>query len=357
MVFGGVRGLIVQQRLKITISESVDAELSTAEYPAGDPNLKKILELLREASEFDFSHYKANTLYRRITRRMALQKIEGLKDYARFLQENPDEVEALHRDILVNVTSFFRNAEVFELLKAKIFPQLFKDRSRHDPLRAWVLGCSTGEEAYSIAMTFVEFQESTGSHVPVQVFATDLNGTAIEKARAGVYSKSITNDVSLERLRRFFVEVDGSYRVTKPIRDMCILAKHNVVSDPPFSRLDLDQLPQLAYLPGAVATTENRATPALCPQTDRFSGIGKFGRINISSVTSLCFAKKNSRSCGHLGIHAREVVLPQVHCSAHDAPAITGDAPEATAWNLRDQAVSTEATKDTADFGAGLFGI
>ncbi len=209
------------------------------EYGAGDPNLKKILELLREASEVDFSHYKANTLNRRITRRMALQKIEGLKDYARFLQENPDEVEALHRDILVNVTSFFRNAEVFELLKAKIFPQLFKDRSRHDPLRAWVLGCSTGEEAYSIAMTFVEFQESTGSHVPVQVFATDLNGTAIEKARAGVYSKSITNDVSLERLRRFFVEVDGSYRVTKPIRDMCIFAKHNVVSDPPFSRLDL----------------------------------------------------------------------------------------------------------------------
>jgi len=167
------------------------------------------LELLREASEVDFSHYKANTLYRRITRRMALQKMEGLKDYARFLQTNPDEVEALHRDILVNVTSFFRNAEVFELLKAKIFPQLFKDRSRHDPVRAWVLGCSSGEEAYSIAMTFVEFTESTGSHVPVQVFATDLNGTAIEKARAGVYSKSITNDVSPERLRRFFVEVDG----------------------------------------------------------------------------------------------------------------------------------------------------
>ena len=209
------------------------------EDPAGDANVKKIVELLREASEVDFSHYKANTLYRRITRRMALQKMEGLKDYARFLQTNPDEVEALHRDILVNVTSFFRNAEVFELLKAKIFPQLFKDRSRHDPVRAWVLGCSSGEEAYSIAMTFVEFTESTGSHVPVQVFATDLNGTAIEKARAGVYSKSITNDVSPERLRRFFVEVDGNYRIAKPIRDMCVFAKHNVLSDPPFSRLDL----------------------------------------------------------------------------------------------------------------------
>ena len=215
------------------------ASLIHAADSAGDPYLKKILELLREASEVDFSHYKANTLYRRITRRMALHKMKSLKDYARFLRENPDEVEALHRDILINVTSFFRNAEVFELLKAKIFPQLFKDRSRHDPLRAWVLGCSSGEEAYSIAMTFVEFIESTGSHVPVQIFATDLNGMAIEKARAGVYSKSITNDVSPERLRRFFVEVDGSYRITKPIRDMCVFAKHNVLSDPPFYRVDL----------------------------------------------------------------------------------------------------------------------
>ncbi len=197
------------------------------------------MEILRKVKGVDFSLYKANTLYRRITRRMVLHKMQGLQDYARFLRENPGEVEALYRDILINVTSFFRNPETFEALKARVLPKLFKNRSGQEPLRVWVPGCSTGEEAYSIAITFAELTAARGSQVSVQVFATDLNEECIDKARAGVYSQNITHDVSPERLQHFFAEVDGSYRISKPIRDMCVFARHNLLTDPPFSQIDL----------------------------------------------------------------------------------------------------------------------
>src|SRR6516164_1542591 len=207
--------------------------------PASEPNLGPVLELLRNAKEVDFTHYKHNTLYRRITRRMVLHKMEGLKDYLRFLQSSPAEVEALYQGLLISVTNFFRNPETFAVLKTKVFPKLTQDRSRHEPVRIWVLGCSTGEEAYSIAISFAEFVEASGRLIPVQVFATVFNGAAIEKARAGLYSKNILHDVSPERLHRFFVEVDGNYHITKPIRDMCVFAQHNVLTDPPFGRIDL----------------------------------------------------------------------------------------------------------------------
>ena len=207
--------------------------------PAGDPDLRKILETVRRGTGVDFSQYKASTLHRRIARRMVVHRIDGLQDYARFLRKNPDEVATLYRDMLINVTSFFRGPETFEALKTKILPKLFKDRSRHEPLRIWVPGCSTGEEAYSLAIICAELAEARGKPAAVQIFATDLNGAAIDKARAGVYEKSIEHDVSPERLRRFFVEVDGSYRVAKMIRDMCVFARHNVLADPPFSQIDL----------------------------------------------------------------------------------------------------------------------
>jgi two-component system CheB/CheR fusion protein len=210
-----------------------------AEGAAREPNLDRVLEQLRFATGVDFSNYKRNTLYRRVTRRAVLHKMEGLGDYVRFLQSNPTEVEALYQDILISVTSFFRNPEAFEVLKSKVFPRLTQERSRHEPVRIWVLGCSTGEEAYSTAIALAEFAEASGRQIPLQVFATDLNGAAIEKARAGIYSKTVTQDVTPERLRRFFVERDGSYRITKPIRDACVFARHNVLSEPPFSRIDL----------------------------------------------------------------------------------------------------------------------
>jgi two-component system CheB/CheR fusion protein len=204
-----------------------------------DAAMQRIMGMLRHHMGVDFDGYKRNTINRRVTRRMVLHKLNGLTEYERFLQANPAEVEALFHDLLITVTSFFRNPEAYEALKATVFPKLTEDRSRHDPVRIWDLGCSTGEEAYSIAMAFTEYVEGTGRRVNAQIFATDLNGAAVERARAGIYGKGIAQDVSAERLRRFFVEVDGSYRIAKPIRDMCVFARQNVVADPPFSRLDL----------------------------------------------------------------------------------------------------------------------
>jgi two-component system CheB/CheR fusion protein len=206
---------------------------------AGDSDLGSILKILLEVTGVDFSQYKKSTLYRRISRRMVLHKLEGLEDYARLLQKENAEAEALYQDILINVTCFFRNPETFEALKEKALTTLFKDRSRQEPLRVWVLGCSTGEEAYSTAIACTEYAEASDSQLRIQVFASDLNAVGIEKARAGAYSKDIVQDVSPERLRRYFVEVDGHYRITKLIRDMCVFARHNVLTDPPFSQIDL----------------------------------------------------------------------------------------------------------------------
>jgi two-component system, chemotaxis family, CheB/CheR fusion protein len=203
------------------------------------PSLVEVLDLLHRATGVDFTHYKRNTLYRRITRRAVLHKMDSLKDYVRFLQNTPSEVEALYQDILINVTSFFRNPEAFDVLKQKVFPRLMENRSRHDSVRIWVQGCATGEEAYSLAMAFSEYAETVGKTLQAQIFATDLNGTGIEKARAGIYAKNIVQDVSPERLRRFFAEVDGCYRINKTIRELCVFARHNMLTAPPFSHIDL----------------------------------------------------------------------------------------------------------------------
>ena len=199
----------------------------------------QILRTLHQSSGVDFTNYKAATLRRRIARRMALHKVETLAEYADFLRSHPVEIEALFQDILINVTSFFRDPETFELLKTAVFPRITADHGSSGPIRMWVVGCSTGEEAYSLAIVFSEFMEREGRTWPVQIFATDLNGWGIERARAGVYPQSIAERVSSERLRRYFYEFDGKYRVAKAIRDMCVFAKHNVLEDPPFSRIDL----------------------------------------------------------------------------------------------------------------------
>src|SRR6266487_2581854 len=198
-----------------------------------------ILRQLHQTMGVDFTHYKASTLQRRIARRMALHKLEKVSDYTDFLRTHPAELDALFQDILINVTSFFRDPETFDLLKSKVFPRIIAERGASDSVRLWVVGCSSGEEAYSLAIVFTEFMEQQGRAWPMQIFATDLNGAAVERARSGVYPKSIAERVSAERLGRYFYELDGKYRVAKAIRDMCIFAKHNVLVDPPFSRLDM----------------------------------------------------------------------------------------------------------------------
>ncbi|HTW39130.1 MAG TPA: chemotaxis protein CheB [Steroidobacteraceae bacterium] len=214
--------------------------VTEASDEAGEPDgVKQILDLVRHHSGVDFTQYKSNTLHRRIRRRMALHKVAEFREYAAYLKRHAEEAEALYQDILISVTNFFRNAEAFESLKTQVFPRLFKNRSRQDPVRVWVLGCSSGEEAYSLAIVLAEYIAETQSPVPVSLYATDLNNASIERCRAGRYPRSIADDVSAERLRRFFVELGGGYRVTKSIRDMCIFARQNVLTDLPFSRMDL----------------------------------------------------------------------------------------------------------------------
>jgi two-component system CheB/CheR fusion protein len=214
-------------------------DVEEMEQPAGKNDFKIILTLLLRATGVDFRIYKTNTLRRRIRRRMILNKLDALEEYARYLGENAAEVENLYEDILINVTSFFRDPEAFDVLKEKIIAQLIKARAPDEPLRIWVPGCSTGEEAYSIAMAFTEFTGVRSGRIPVQIFATDINEKCIEIARAGLYSKSITADISPERLRHFFTEVEGGYRVSKPLRKMCVFAQQNITADPPFARMDL----------------------------------------------------------------------------------------------------------------------
>jgi two-component system CheB/CheR fusion protein len=201
--------------------------------------LYKIFIMLRSAFGVDFTYYKHTTIRRRIMRRMVLHKIEGLDKYIKFLQSNPAELNALYQDVLITVTNFFRDAEEFEALKKQTFPNIIKNRAPDAPIRVWVPGCSTGEEAYSIAISWVEFLTEAATSTPIQIFATDVNDKAIERARVGVYPESIATDVSPERLRRFFVKVDGGYQINKSVRDMCIFARQDVTKDPPFSKMDL----------------------------------------------------------------------------------------------------------------------
>ena len=200
--------------------------------------IKKILLDLRNHSGVDFSQYKLNTIQRRITRRVVLNRIQNLDAYAEFLGGNTKELDALYSDVLIHVTSFFRNPEAFAVLKRKVFPKLLA-AGREDPVRVWALGCATGQEAYSIAMAFIESAENVPHAPQLQIFATDLNEALLEKARSGLYSKNIEADVSPERLRRFFVEDSGGYRVNKPLREMCVFARQDVISGAPFSRMDL----------------------------------------------------------------------------------------------------------------------
>jgi len=201
--------------------------------------LEEIFALLRASTSVNFSQYKPATLKRRIARRMNLHRIDALSDYAAYLRQDPQEAEKLFQDILINVTGFFRDPEIFDFLKREIFPALVKGRPKDAPLRIWTAGCSTGEEAYSLAIALAEFFDTEKHRFPVQIFGTDINETMIEKARKGIYPASIAESVSPARLRRFFTDEGGRYRIAKTVRDMCVFAKQDLPRDPPFSHLDM----------------------------------------------------------------------------------------------------------------------
>lgn len=199
----------------------------------------RILKLLKQVSGVDFRLYKPSTIRRRVARRMVMHKVESLPEYALLLQSNHLELRALQEDILINVTRFFRDPDVFEMLKINVIPHLLSDREADQPVRVWVAGCSSGEEVYSIAICLLEQLSGYHTEPGIQIFGTDASEENIHKARLGYYSESIVNEVSAERLRRFFTKSEKGYQINKRVRDLCVFARQNLCTDPPFSRIDL----------------------------------------------------------------------------------------------------------------------
>ena len=216
-------------------------QIAHPEAPKAENTLKKIFVLLRTQTGHDFSQYKPSTINRRIERRLAVHQIDGIASYVKYLQQTPTEVEALFRDLLIGVTNFFRDPDIFKELEEQIIPKLFDGKAPGSPVRVWSTGCSTGEEAYSIAILLQECMDRLPQSYAAQVFATDIDSRAIATARAGFYPAGIAADISPQRLARFFTpEPDGSgYRVARGIRDMLVFSEQDVLKDPPFSRLDL----------------------------------------------------------------------------------------------------------------------
>ncbi len=232
------------------LAEEQSAEASGAEERDTEPaiaaaasfhakDFSAVLGQLRKSSGVDFSQYKPNTIQRRALRRMLLLKLDSLRDYGNYLKEHPEEGEKLFDDVLIPVTSFFRDFEAFEALKTHVYPAIVKDKVNKGVIRMWAPGCSTGEETYSLAMTLLEFLGERASSFQVQIFGTDLNEKGIQKARAGVYRESIAEEISPERMARFFVKVEEGYRVNKAVRDMCVFARQNLANDPPFSQMNV----------------------------------------------------------------------------------------------------------------------
>ncbi len=249
--------------------------------------LQKVFVLLRSHTGHDFSQYKASTIARRVARRMAVHRVQAEEDYVRILQQNPIEVEALFLDLLIGVTSFFRDPEAFAALEASVIPRLFADKPAGAVVRVWVAGCSTGEEAYSIAILLIEHLEASNRSIKLQVFATDIDRRAIDCARAGIYPVSIASDITADRLNRFFtLEADGShYRIQKRVRDVLVFSEQSLVRDPPFSKLHLVSCRNvLIYLGGEL---QKKVMPlfdyALVPGGYLFLGtsesVGDFGHL------------------------------------------------------------------------------
>lgn len=222
------------------IARHLDEDHRSTLAPAEDSDIQKILLMLRSRTGTDFRGYRRATVHRRILRRMLAHHVTTHAEYLEYLRTHPEDLDTLYEDLLIGVTHFFRDPEVFTTLKQSAFPEMMDGRPPDSPIRVWVAGCSSGEEAYSFAIALLEFrEESSAPDVGIQVFATDLSEAAIARARKGMYPASIEADVSPERLSRYFSREDGGYRVTRRVRDLCVFATQNLVRDPPFSQLDV----------------------------------------------------------------------------------------------------------------------
>jgi len=310
---------------RVTVAQALDNENA----------LKKIFILLKAQAGHDFSQYKLGTLHRRIERRMAIHQIETLAGYVKYLQKTPEEVESLFNDLLIGVTNFFRDPEAFKALEDQVIPKLFAGKRADAVIRVWVPGCSSGEEAYSIAILLAERQEAMKQSFKVQVFATDIDKRAIAIARTGVYPASIATDVSPERLKRFFVPVPdrNAYRIHKGIRDMLIFSEHNLIKDPPFSKLDLISCRNLLiYLDSDL---QKKIIPlfhyALNPEGFLFQGtsetVAEFIRLFATVDRSLKLYQRKDSDHGVQPVASRQFLpsMPAVsvgvsHLSLHENP-------------------------------------
>jgi len=207
--------------------------------PKEEDHLAQIFRKLRASTGVDFSNYKSSTIKRRITRRMVLNKTDKIEEYIKIIKDSKTEIYELYKDLLINVTNFYRDPEVFNILEHRIFPEIIKGKSRNEPIRIWVPGCSSGEEVFSIAISLLEYSGKNGDPGQVQIFATDISETAIEKARAGEYPESELKDIPPEIRRKYFSNYNGRFKVNKPVREICVFAKQDITKDPPFSRVDL----------------------------------------------------------------------------------------------------------------------
>ena len=240
---------VVDYALPIPLLAEELVRLSTHPYVAVAPDLppeqvdqdalNQILLVVREAVGVDYTEYKPATLHRRLARRMAVRKTKSLGEYLHLLRDNPQEARLLHEDILIHVTSFFRDPEVFEALRKRVFPELLRPSAEGAPIRIWVAGCSTGEEVYSLAIALLEFMDESPCPRQVQIFGSDISEQAIRTARQGLYPDTVVRELSEERRRRYFVKADGGYRIHKSVRELCVFVRHDLARDPPFLKVDL----------------------------------------------------------------------------------------------------------------------
>lgn len=276
--------------MELKAGEPRPAKEPTAVRHVSDDGLRLIFSLLHKHTGHDFSQYKPSTLMRRLDRRLSAQRIDSIEHYARYLRENPSEIDHLFREFLIGVTSFFRDAEAFEALQRQVVPKILLGKKKGEEVRVWVPGCSTGEEVYSIAILLREGLDDLprGHGLKVTIFATDIDTDSIEKARQGQYPEGISADVSQQRLSRFFIQNDQGYRIRQDIREMVVFAPQNILRDPPFTKLDLLCCRNLLiYLTGEL---QKRLLPlfhyALKPQGFLFLGsaetVGGFGDLFTS---------------------------------------------------------------------------
>jgi chemotaxis methyl-accepting protein methylase len=321
---------------------------AVATAPPASAPLHDIFGLLQARTRHDFSLYKPSTLHRRIERRMAIHAVTTLEHYAQFLQHNPQEIDLLFKELLIGVTNFFRDPTVWEYLREAALPELLARPSAEQKLRAWVIGCSTGEEAYSLAMVFTEAVERLPQPRPftLQIFASDLSPDAVASARRGQYPASISSDVSAARLARFFTAHDNHYEINKSIRDMVLFAQHDVVLDAPFTKLDLIACRNLLIY--FDATLQRRLLP-LFHYSLRTGGllllglsetVGKFGHLFAPIESKLrLYLRKDVASLGGADFVMKSfpplTAIPRESYMAHpNTPTQTADSLQAAADQL-----------------------